>query len=637
MKRQSRILLAYFLVCCALVGCTAIDNEKTGLPEGTLVAHFDTEIQQATKMSTNNANIEWAEDYEQVQDTLSQFFNEDNESFFSKVFNGVTGGTKMIEESMDFADDAGVAPADPSSGASEDYSQTNVQVAGVDEADIVKTDGKYIYALTDNTVYIIRAKGKNTAVSAQIKLSENENEGSGAYSNEMFLSDGKLAVIRTQWGNGTGDDKTVAEVYDVSNPKETTFLYKTGQSGNYLSSRLLNGTIYLVSNKYVYQYDPKQPSTYIPQVLHDDEYKVMPIESICIMPNPSTSYTVVSGIDLESGNISGSVSVLGGGSEMYMSNNSLYVAGREWKSTESEPRKEDQYSVVDVYEGNTTEILRFSLDGAPKLVATGSVRGALLNQFSMDEHNGYLRIVTTVDDYRYTRYTDDKHGWVNSVSTNMANNTNALYVLDDTLNQVGAIEGLAETERVYSVRFDGDVGYFVTFRQTDPLYTVDLSDPENPVVQSALKIPGFSNYLHVYAPGRLFGLGMDADEDTGATKGLKLSMFDTSNPFDVTEMWKISVDGDGSAAQNNHKAILISPQKDIIGFPTWDSYMVYGYNDTEGFYLKGQVTIDGQWHWDFYDCRGLYIGDEIYLVSKGGVLVLSLETMTPIGQTDFKS
>jgi uncharacterized secreted protein with C-terminal beta-propeller domain len=141
---------------------------------------------------------------------------------------------------------------------------------------------------------------------------------------------------------------------------------------------------------------------------------------------------------------------------------------------------------------------------------------------------------------------------------------NALYVLDADLQVAGSITDLAQDEVIYSARFDGDIGYFVTFRQVDPLFAVDLSNPKAPVVLSALKIPGFSEYLHLWSDGRLFGLGRDADVETGRAGRMKLSMFDTSDPADVTERKTLLLDSDYSAALYNHKAILISRDKNLI-------------------------------------------------------------------------
>lgn len=278
-----------------------------------------------------------------------------------------------------------------------------------------------------------------------------------------------------------------------------------------------------------------------------------------------------------------------------------------------------------------TRITRFALsDGFFELGASAIIDGRLLNQFSLDEYEGYLRVVTTIDSYSYRILTDDDYD-VESWQEGETISENALYVLDESLAIHGSIDGLAEDERVYSVRFDGPVGYFVTYRQVDPLFAVDLSDPASPVILSALKIPGFSQYLHVYQEGYLFGLGMAVDEETGYTDGLKLSMFDTSDPLNVDEISTLVLDDSWSEALYNHKAVFISQENDIIGFPVESNYVVYGYSDDEGFYLRKTISST----YGVYNTRGLFIGDYIYMCSNEGVGIYTLDTLDDVAAITY--
>ena len=176
--------------------------------------------------------------------------------------------------------------------------------------------------------------------------------------------------------------------------------------------------------------------------------------------------------------------------------------------------------------------------------AQGAVDGYINDSFSIDEYEGRLRIVTTVED------------------------TNSVTVLDEDLQVAGEITGLAKDERIYSARFLGKVGYFVTFRETDPLFSVDFSDPDKPRIIGKLKIPGFSDYLHSYREGQLLGIGMDVDEKTQITGGVKLTMFDVTDPADVKEADTYVLENVyNTDVSYDYKAALVDGEKDLIGFP----------------------------------------------------------------------
>ena len=243
----------------------------------------------------------------------------------------------------------------------------------------------------------------------------------------------------------------------------------------------------------------------------------------------------------------------------------------------------------------------------------------------MDEYKNHLRVVSTVWEYKTEKIVDDRTGEEIGYNTEDERQTNALYVLDKDLKQVGKIEGLAEDEQIYSARFMGDTGYFVTFRQTDPLFTVDLKDPENPKVLSELKVSGFSEYLHIYGEDRLLGIGMEADEETGIQQGLKLSMFDVSNKSNVEEITKYRLeDYNYSEAFYNHRAVMISTGKNLFGFDAegsnrgeyWRKYFVFSYED-DSFVQKLKVDAKGS-DGNYYSARGTFIGDTFYLLLGDG-------------------
>ena len=242
----------------------------------------------------------------------------------------------------------------------------------------------------------------------------------------------------------------------------------------------------------------------------------------------------------------------------------------------------------------------------------------------MDEYEDMLRIVTTENKYDYKVYTDEKHGFENYVGSDGNKDTNGLYILDGALGIIGSIDGLAETEQVRSVRFDESFVYFCTFRQVDPLFAVDLSDPADPKILSELKISGFSEYLHPWSEDLLLGLGNEADTETGAVSGLKLVMFDISDKSDVNARHTLVLSDAGySEALYDHKAILAAPDKGLIGFSCDNSYRFFVYDSESGFSPAATVDLGDEWS---YGARGLYVGGFAYVLSDSGMKVLDLES-----------
>jgi uncharacterized secreted protein with C-terminal beta-propeller domain len=276
-------------------------------------------------------------------------------------------------------------------------------------------------------------------------------------------------------------------------------------------------------------------------------------------------------------------------------------------------------------ENGVTHLARLDLkDGDLKLAASVDVPGQVLNQFAFDEYDGNFRIVTTL--------------MSNETTDHVYNDRAALFILNQDLEVVGALPSIVKNESVKSVRFDGKVGYVVTFERVDPLFAIDLSTPKKPKVMSALKIPGFSTYMQPWSQGRLLGLGRDGDED-GESEWLKLSMFDTSDPFDVTEEDTLVIESNEAAALYEHKALLISSELNLIGFSAsnWyysgDSakYFIYFYDEKDGFVAWQELPIKGVAAWeynnlDIYSVRGLTIGSDFYLCGPAGVAVYDLNS-----------
>ena len=323
--------------------------------------------------------------------------------------------------------------------------------------------------------------------------------------------------------------------------------------------------------------------------------------------------------DIAAGTLDASQSLLGSGSQVYMRGDSLYVLGSRWEETELRNYTESVYTVTEYESGSVTEIYRFDLAEGLSFAASGSIPGALDSQFSADVYEGNLRLVATRDSSFYRVFVDEAYDFRNY---QWDENTSAtgLYILDASLDVIGSVTDLAQGERVYSARFDGPIAYFTTFRTVDPLFAVDCSDPAAPQVLSALKISGFSEYLHPWTEGRLFGFGYEADEESGRTDGLKMVMFDTSDRTDVRALHTLRLDENYSEALYNHRAFFISPEKNLIGFLAEQQYSVYAYDGDSGFRLLARFDME-----DEYNVRGLYIGSDAYIVGMEQMAVLDME------------
>ncbi len=528
------------------------------------------------------------------------------------------------------------APAVPQSGGSGDYSKTNTQVEGIDEADLVKTDGKYIYVLKGGSknkqLVILSAGGKESAVISKTDLSQPYERKGVYYRHEMYLA-GKYVVLLSEQ-DFSRHDYTMVELYDVSDPASPKPVSTLGQEGYHNTSRLIGSTLYVLTTHTVSRNDLNVESNYdnyIPHLYKNGTAERIDLKNIVIPPEiEHRTYTIVTAYNLETGKIRTSKAIITPTDTVYMSGQNLYLADEYNYEDVLDEYTESVYKVTETVSGRRTTIYKMSFADPAKIVtkAVGTIDGVLLNQFSMDEYKGNLRVVTTHSSSSRKVYRDETMGFTNTVWKD-SSQTNGLYVFNETMDVVGSITGLAEDERVYSVRFTGDVGYFVTFRETDPLFAVDLSDPANPKIMSELKIPGFSEYLHPYADGLLFGLGQDAD--AVRTYGLKLSMFDTSNPYDVTEKHKLKLDAYSSEALNNHKAIFISAKHGMIGFPVSGGYALYGYDAAKGFCEIATVAFD----WSWSGSRGLYVGEYLYVVLPDATVVMDLAKRDVVATVEY--
>lgn len=552
-------------------------------------------------------------------------------------------------------------------GAEEaDYSQTNVQVEGVDEADIVKSDGEYLYILkeTNPEVVIMKAYPADKAeVVSRITFDTLESPS------EIFISDNNLMVIGNL-NDGKGirpmaeseiypyynSNVTFVNIYSIFNRENPSLKRELQFEGSYQTSRKIEDYAYLVINDYKYWSEPleDEPELLLPQ--YQDGEDSQPLcdcnEIKTVLPFEQPNYLNIIAISLSDYEKEIDKEVLLGGSDnVYASLQNLYVANTSYEQEDNLLREMFNY----IYPTKeTTTIYKFTLNkGSIEYQTKGEVDGWVLNQFSMDEYDNYFRIATT-----------EGH-----VSRGGESSSNNVFVLDQNLKITGLIENIAPGEQIYSARFMGKKGYVVTFQKVDPFFTMDLSDPQNPQILGQLKIPGYSDYLHPIDENHIIGLGKNAieAEEGGFAwyQGIKMAIFDVTDFANPKELFKTEIGdrGTDSYALNDHKAFLFDKEKELLVIPvmlaeltseqkasseepniygdyTFQGAYVYKVNLEDGFKYQGRITHydngfeQDQYYYYYGDDksikRALYIDDVLYTVSGEMVKMNELENLQEV-------
>ena len=560
--------------------------------------------------------------------TLSSFSSQSELERYIKDMAGAEYASRLTPVAFE-----GDASYEFSEGVDQEYSRTNVQVQGVDEGDTVKTDGEYIYIASYHNVTIIDAVPADqmsvVATLEAVALATPEEGVETSVSIVGLLLHGDRLAVIAQVNSWTAyyDDvssigwvvdnfpRTLVAVYDVSDASTPGLVGITGVSGWYVTSRCVEGTAYLVTNHYIYTFEEEY---ILPAVSTEDGGEQVDATDILYDPTASdaSSFTNVLAMDIDTMGFS-TLSVLTGfASTVYMSGGNLYLTYQKWTG---DVMVEGGVAEPDQSDSATTAIHKVKVEGtAMEVTASGTVVGWLLNQFSMDERGGYLRVATT---------------------TSWEDRENAVYVLDSQLAEVGALEGLAPDETIYSARFMGDRLYLVTFLQTDPLFVIDLSDPASPRVLGELQMPGFSTYLHPVGDGLLLGVGME-------NWTMKVALYDVSDPENPVELGKYMTEGSStySPAQYDHKAVLFDEASGRLVLPvysySYDYYYTSAYGYWQGFYVlavgadTGVELVGGIEHGS-YCSRALTIGGTLYTVSAGYVLANDLYTLGPLGMVNY--
>jgi len=539
------------------------------------------------------------------------------------------------------------APADS------DYSTTNIQVAGVDEADIIKTDGGYIYFASDNKTIIVKAYPPEQA---QI-LSEIELEGTiiGIFINEdrlvlfeqetpYYLYYDDLPVVREHDIMPYISPKTFIKVYDVSDKENPQLQRELSSNGQYVSSRMIGDYAYVVINEPVYE---EEGELSLPEIHFGGNETEIPATDIYYsdVPDYYYMYTTIIAINTQNDDQEPTYEtiLLGASSNLYVSLNDIYLTFPVW-GTDILGRE--------VWDSPKSSIHRIHIEGDEiKYVASGEVPGMVLNQFSMDEYDGHFRVATTT------------YGETTS---------NNVFILDMGLNIVGSLEDLAPGETIYSARFMGERGYLVTFKQVDPLFVIDLSDPYNPEELGYLKVTGYSDYLHPYDENHLIGIGKETTDagEFAWYQGVKISLFDVTDVGNPREISKLEIGDRGTESPVlwDHKAFLFDKSRNLMvmpimeakvdvtkyseaelvwayGEPVWQGAYVFHVSPDTGIGLDGRIThIENlgdleQGYYYYYSPfsveRSLYIGDVLYTISQAKIKMNSLENLDYINEVEL--
>ena len=424
----------------------------------------------------------------------------------------------------------GVQGGAATAAAGSDHSETYIQVENVREADIIKTDGDYIYYLTDGglTLKIAEAKGEKTEVVGFIDV---DTDG---YLRDFYLDGDRLITIGATWNDGS--ESSLVTTYDISDRSEPKMVNLYKQDGDVVASRMTGGHVYLVTNYY-----PYSRQRVVPYATCEGSYQMIPVKNIGCFPGAtSPSYVIVGAVDTTSGSKvrSKTKAVLGASNDIYCTQETLYVANTIYEDGEGGEG------------GNRTVILKVALnDGSVKFITTGKVNGSIYGSWAMDEKDGYFRIATT--------------------SYRGGADRNNLYVLDQDLKKVGSVTGFARDEHIEAVRFIGDKAYVITYEQTDPLFILDLSNPKDPVIEGSVKISGFSTLLVPIGSDKLLGLGYrtSTTEWGEATDGLKIALFDISDPSNPKVVDSKEFERMDSEVQYDHRALLVNDKKGYYAIP----------------------------------------------------------------------
>lgn len=667
MKKKNLIIIVSILIVSIIFGTVfCIKMDKTELKS----IKSEKELKKIYEGNTNEYEIS---DYARVILAAPVF-----------IFEGIMGySTKGVDYTDSINSTTYGSESDSSSNlpilnneksSSKEYSTTNIQVENVDEAGITKTDGDYIYSISENQVIITNVQNPE-----QPKIETKIQSRDNAYPEDLMLYNNKLVVISTKYNSrGSDGNDTVVEIYNIEN-KENAKLEKSYKLlESYYTSRCIGNKLYVIASGNLRKEDNKIV-TYYHENYSKKEIKLSDIKYLKDIKNKKQ--TLISMVDLD--DISKDVNVssyLIDISNAYVSQKSLYLLNDRYNYNNNNSEIKEMLKkmfglkgilgLIDYesnnsdYSGSVTDIYKFNFkeDGTIEYNCKNNIEGKTINQYSLDEYQGNLRIAT------------------------YNNKGSQVTVFNDNLKVLGKTDFLAKGEKMYSTRFIGSKAYLVTYKTIDPLFVIDLSDSSSPKVLGKLKIPGYSTYLHPYDETHIIGIGMETEEKINRNSsgkvvstsskivGMKMALFDVSdveNPVQVSNTI-IGNKNTTSSILTNPKALLFSKEKELIAIPvnnysedfevtnnsnTYESaisayknssksyigegYAVFKINLKDGFVKKGIITHEKQKQnvKNYYASkllRGMYIENNLYTVSEDMLKVNCIDDLKEISELKIK-
>lgn len=512
-----------------------------------------------------------------------------------------------------------------------DYSRTNIQVEGVDEADVLKTDGEYLYVISGQKVIIVKGyPAKEAAVMSRITVNGTLKQ--------LFINGERLIVFYEE--GSWNEAKTSINIYDISDKANPTIKTEIAVDGQYFSSRMIGDYVYVVIRKTALL---TEGEVTLPKIYSNDRCKVIPATDIYYSSISDSGYiftTIVTVSIFEDTQEPKDETILSGWTTcIYVSLENIYLA-------------------IGSYDKTVLHRIHIE-NGEISIAADGEAPGYVLDQFSMDEYEGYFRIATTS---QMTSFPEE--------SSPILHLQNNIYILNMDLDTIGRLESIAPGEKIHSVRFMRDICYLVTFRKTDPLFVINLSDPYIPKILGELEITGYSDYLHLYDQNHVIGVGKEtiaAEEgDFSWYQGVKISLFDITDTTKPEELAKYEIGdrGTDTPVLNDHKAFLFDKEKHLLvlpvliakvnesqypnGVPPPNAYGEYVWQGAyvftisleleEKIMLRGTITHieNGNMHnASNYVTRALFIGDVLYTISESKIKMNSLIDLSEIKELNL--
>ena len=660
MSKNVKILVAIIAIILAVISILAFTEDKKELKtiksEKQLMKIYEGDNSTQKQLFTNIITM-----------PFSFFANGLYPRYYSRgvYYNdGIYDAFTTTPQSVNSAESSSMTKGN----TSKDYSTTNIQVENVDEADITKTDGDYIYSISDTNIIITNVKNPQ-----EIKIEATIKSTDGSMPEDMILYKNQLVVISSKFNSTSyysyyNNSNTVVKIYNIDIKSNPVLEKEYELCEPYYTSRCINNTLYVIASGSLKKEDDKIVRSYV----EDSVEKDIALENIKYLKDvDSRQQTIISIVDLDRPRENIYVSsYLIDISNAYVSENSIYLLNQKYGYDNDIPSIGKMFGIKGIIglftdydnynysSGYRTEIYKFKIseDGKVDYDAKNDIEGRTINQYSLDEKNGHLRMAL---------YDSDGA---------------RVAIFDEKLNKLGISNYVAKGETMYSSRFIGNKAYLVTYKTMDPLFVIDLSNETNPKVLGELKIPGYSTYLHPYDENHLIGIGMETEEifnrnvsgkvipTTARITGMKMALFDVSNvnhPVQISQ----TVIGDRrttSAILTNPKALLFSKERNLIAIPVnnysedfevtsstdnysslvnsytnynksyvAEGYFVYNINVKDGFTLKGVITHentkkDNRYSYGYNNSkllRGLYIDDNLYTVSETAVKVNKLDTL----------